>query len=472
LFAVLIAGNFLYMHTFDTLLGYWRKLTHGSVKRKIFGAATIIALLTLVTQLGSVAKELIVAAWFGTGDCLDAFLIAFLLPTFVINVVAGSFNAAFIPTFIHVTKERGPKAAQNLLSSILALSMGLLILVSLLIALLSPFYLPILGLGFSPDKLQLTKYLLLLLVPIIFFKGLSNIWAGVLNAGEHFALPAVAPIFVPLFAIVFILAGGKSWGIFALVSGTVIGFAVETLFIGYAIRQKGISLRPRFCSIDPDTRIVIGQYLSVVAGGLLMGSTELVDKAIASTLASGSVASLNYGNKVIVMVLGFAAMAIGTAVLPYFSRLIAEEGWDILRNTLYFYLRLIFLVTLPVVVLIYWFSEPLVHIIFQRGAFTVEDTDLVTSIQVFFCFQIPFYVAGIMLARLVSSLRANHILIWAASINITANVGFNILFIHVMGLKGIALSTSVVYMISFLFLFYFVNRIIGQRKQAHQQNRV
>ena len=94
------------MNRVDILLGHWRKLTGGSVSRKIFGAATVVAALTLVTQLGSIAKELTVGAWFGTADCLDAFLIAFLLPLFVINVVAGSFNAAFIPTFIQVTEKR------------------------------------------------------------------------------------------------------------------------------------------------------------------------------------------------------------------------------------------------------------------------------------------------------------------------------------------------------------------------------
>ncbi|RLB30558.1 MAG: virulence factor MviN [Deltaproteobacteria bacterium] len=454
------------LNRFEVILSYYGRLTHGSIKRKIFGAVTIIALLTLVTQLASVAKELTVAAWFGTADALDAFLIAFLLPTFVINVVAGSFTAAFLPTFIHLTEERGTNAAQDLLSGILAWSMVLLISVSLLMAVLAPFYLPILGLGFSPDKLQLTRSLLLLLLPVVFFKGLSNIWAGVLNAGEHFALPAMAPIFVPLFAIIFILIGGKAWGIFALVFGTVIGFGLETCSIGYALRLRGILLRPRFRSIDPDMRIVIGQYLPVVAGGLLMGSTELVDKAMAGALASGSVASLNYGNKVITMVLGLAAMAIGTAVLPYFSRLVAERGWDTLRSTLHFYLRLIFVIAVPVAILIYWLSEPLVRIIFQRGAFTGGDTALVAAVQAFFSFQIPFYIAGIMLARLVSSLRANHILMWAASINITANVGFNILFIHIMGLKGIALSTSIVYAISFLFLWHFTRRLISEREKG------
>ena len=454
------------MNKVDILLAHWWKLTRGSVNRKIFGAATIIAILTLVTQLASIAKELTIATLFGTADCLDAFLIAFLLPTFVINVVAGSFNAAFIPTFIQITEKKSFKAAQDLFSNIMAWSIGLLISITLLLAFFAPYYLPVLGLGFSPAKLQSTRYMLLILLPVIFFKGLSQIWAGVLNAGERFALAAIVPISVPLLAIVFLIAGGKAWGIFALVVGTVTGFGIETLLLAYAAKARGISLRPRLRAIDPDMQIVIAQYLPVVAGGLLMGSTELVDKAMAAALASGSVASLNYGNKVITLVLGLAATAIGTAVLPYFSRMVADKEWGHLRKTLKFYLRLIFVFAVPITLLIFWLSESLVNIIFQRGAFTAGDTRLVASIQAFFSFQIPFYIAGIMLARLVSSLRANHILMWGALINISINVGFNILFIYLMGLKGIALSTSLVYMISFLFLWFFVTRIIAQKQRG------
>ena len=173
------------MNKVDILLGHWRKLTRGSVSRKIFGAATVVAAFTLVTQLGSIARELTVAAWFGTADCLDAFLVAFLLPLFVINVVAGSFNVAFIPTFIRVMHEQGLRAAQELFSSIITLSIGLLIIISLLLALLAPYYLPVLGSGFSAAKLQMARYMLLFLLPVVFFKGLSNIWAGVLNAEER-----------------------------------------------------------------------------------------------------------------------------------------------------------------------------------------------------------------------------------------------------------------------------------------------
>ena len=109
-------------------------------------------------------------------------------------------------------------------------------------------------------------------------------------------------------------------------------------------------------------------------------------------------------------------------------------------------------------ILIYAFSDSIVNIIFQRGSFTTEDTAIVSPVQAYFAFQIPFYVAGIVVVRLISALRANHILMWGAAINLVVNIGFNILFIHYLGLKGIALSTSFVYLISFLFLVYFANQ--------------
>ena len=211
-------------------------------------------------------------------------------------------------------------------------------------------------------------------------------------------------------------------------------------------------------------RIVFGQYFPMVAGALIMGSTEIVDKSMAAALSSGSVSALNYGSKIISLFLGLAATAIGTVMLPFFSKMVAEEGWEDVRETLRFYLGLIFSITIPVVVVIFWFSEPLVHIIFQRGLFTSEDTQAVSSIQALFSFQIPFYIASIVVVRLISSLRANHILMWGAVINLSVNIGLNFLFIHYLGLKGIALSTSCVYFISFIFLFCFSYRLISSKE--------
>jgi putative peptidoglycan lipid II flippase len=105
-----------------------------------------------------------------------------------------------------------------------------------------------------------------------------------------------------------------------------------------------------------------------------------------------------------------------------------------------------------------------VKIVFQRGSFTAADTAVVSSVQALFAFQIPFYIASTVIVRLISSLRANHILMLGAILNLVSNIALNIIFIHYLGLKGISLSTSFVYMISFVFLLYFARKSIHREE--------
>lgn len=423
-------------------------------------AAAVVGFFTIFSQIGGFAKELTVAAWFGTGDALDAFLIALLVPTFAVNVLAGSLSASFLPTFIQVYKKQGIDGAQKILSKVVGWFVFFCFILSLLLILLVPFYLPVLCSGFSAEKVELTKLILYFLMPIIFLKGLSSICAGVLNVLENFALAAFLPILGPLAVIVLFLTGASSLGIYALVFGTMVGFGLETLIIGGAVYKQKFSLQPRLMGIDPDMRIIIGQFLPVVAGAVIMGSTEIVDKGMAAAFSPGSVAALNYGNKINAAALTLATTAIGTAVLPYFSRMAADREWNDIRRTFKFYLSLIFVLGVPAALVISGISETLVQIVFQRGSFTPQDTAAVAPVQALYAFQIPFYVASIVVVRLISSLRANHILMWGAVINLVANIALNVIFINYMGLKGIALSTSCVYLISFLFLFYFANNLI------------
>jgi putative peptidoglycan lipid II flippase len=407
-----------------------------------------------------------VAAWFGIGDALDAFLIAFLVPSFVVNLISGSLSAAFLPTFIQIYKHRGTAAAQNILSNVIAWFIALCIFLSLIIFCLAPHILSVLCSGFSAPKINLTKLILYILIPVILLKGLSNIGAGVLNALESFAFPAAVQIFAPLSAIVLIIAAGHSIGIYALVIGTLLGFGLETIFVSMALIKRKFSIRPRIIWENPEMKVIFGQFFPVVTGALIMGSTEIVDKGMAAALSAGSVATLNYGNKIIAAALALATTGIGTAVLPYFSRMVADREWKDIRSTIRFYLTLILAIGIPTALLIFGVSEHIVQFVFQRGSFTLQDTVAVAPVQALFALQIPFYVASIVVVRLISSMRANHILMWGAAINLIVNIILNIVFIKLMGLKGIALSTSCVYLVSFVFLFFFAAKLISREERT------
>lgn len=435
----------------QSLLRYWNKFTTGSTNRQIFGAAITVALMTVFVKAAAVGKELVVAWRFGTGDELDAFLIAYIIPSFIINVVAGSFNAALIPTYVRVREQEGMAAAQRLFSSVMVWSLGLLGITTLLMVAAAPLYLTWIAQGFSSEKLNLTFRLLCLIAPVVLINGMVVIWGALLNAGERFALAALSPIFTPASSVFFLLMA-PSLRIFALAVGLVCGLLLEMIILGLTLKRQGIFLLPRWYGFDRALRQVSGQYTPMLAGAFLMSSTTLVDQAMAATLSPGSVAALNYGYRVIAFPISLATTALGTAVIPYFSKMVAHHDWGKIRHTLQRYLLLTLVFSIPITGFIILFSTSIIHLLFQRGSFTESDTYLVSKIQALYALQIPFIIGSILLVRLISSLQANQVLMWGALLNLLSNVIVNYLLMKKLGVAGIALSTSCVMMISFCFL--------------------
>ncbi|MGB8690241.1 MAG: lipid II flippase MurJ [Microcoleus sp.] len=442
-------------------LDFRKKLTSGSTNRQIFGAAVTVGIGTGFVKVASVGKELVVAWKFGTAGDLDAFLIALVVPSLITNVIAGSFNAALIPTYIRVREQSGIKAAQKLFSGALVWSLGLLVIITILMLATSPLYLPIIAGGFSPEKLDLTYKLLWAIAPTILLGGIITIWGAVLNAGEHFALVALAPIITPAITILFLFLT-DSWGVFNLATGIVCGQFIEMMVVGIALHRQGISLLPKWYGFDTHLSEVAGQYAPMIAAAFLMCSTGLVDQSMAALLPSGSVASLNYGNRIIALPITISTTALSTAVIPYFSKMVAREDWTSVRHTLKRYMALIWAASIPLTGLIILFSEPIVQVLLQRGSFTARDTQLVAQIQACYAFQIPFYIGSILVVRLISAMRNNQILMWGSGGNLIVNISLNYLFMKWLGLPGIALSTSGVLCFSFFYLCFFANKCLNK----------
>jgi putative peptidoglycan lipid II flippase len=435
----------------------WQSVSTGSVNSKIFSAAIIVAGGTLFVKLIAVVKELVVAWKFGTADELDAFLIALMIPSLLIAVIAGSFNAALIPTYIKVRDHEGKAIAQKLFSSATVWSIGLLAIVTCLIIVTAPLYLPSITSGFAPKKLELTYHLLWIVSPMIILSGVGTIWGAVLNAGERFALVALTPILTSGATILLLLIN-QSGGIFNLAIGMIVGQLLEMGVVGHTLRKQGISLMPKWYGFDPNLREVASQYAPTIAGSFLMCSTGLVDQSMAATLPSGSVAALAYGNRIIALPIVIATTALSTAVIPYFSKMVALDDWKSIRQSLKQYLGLIFAASVPLTAFIILLSEPIVRILFQRGSFTAENSHLVAQIQACFALQIPFYIGCILVVRLHSAMRNNQMMMWGSAGNLIVNIGLNYLFMQWLGVVGIALSTSCVYLFSFLFLLFFLVR--------------
>lgn len=403
----------------------------------------------MISKIASTLKETVLARQFGVSDGLDAFLIAYIVPSAAINIIAGAISLALVPTYIQVRERDGLGAAQRLLGSITAWAAAMLLGVSVLLAAITPWILPQLASGFGPEKIALTRSLFWMLLPVLVVTGLSTTWGAILNAGERFVLAAVTPTVTPLVIMLLVYGTSVPWGVHSIAIGTLLGAIIEASLLAWGLKRQGISVLPRSFNLSPAVKQVIRQYGPLTVGCFLTSSSTVVDQCFAAAAGSGSVSALNYGGKIASVLSGVGAMAVATAVLPYFSQMAAKEDWKGLRRILGTYCGLILAVTIPLTLLFCLGSPLLVRLLFQRGAFTTEDTLIVASVQRCYLLQIPFFTLGMLCVRAVSALRANYILMWVAAISLGVNIALDYLFMKWYGVAGIALSTAVVYLVSF-----------------------
>lgn len=437
-----------------------------SINKKIFRAALAVALATVVVKAATTVKDLAVAHSFGRSDNLDAFLFAFMLPAFAINLIVAAVSAALVPVLVKTRQKEGENAAQQLLSSIMLLTGAALVAVAVVLVLLAPLYLPYLAHSFAPEKQELTRQFLYLLAPWLVLSGLATFLATVLNAIEKFAVPALIPILTPLVVFLCIVLWRSPGSGFALASGTVAGSFLEAAFLFNLARKHNIVGAVVWHGFGPQVRLVLSQTGPMMAGALLMGATSVVDQIMAAILGPGSVSALSYGYKIPAGLLAIGATALGTAALPYFSRMAAAGDWPGCRHTLKRYAALILSISIPATVLLMVFSRLLVRILFQRGAFTSLDTTVVSRVQACYALQIPFYVLCILFVRFISSVRRNDLLMYASAINLVVDIGMNLVLMRIWGVAGIAIATSIVTVVSFSFLCVCSIRLLSRQPRV------
>jgi putative peptidoglycan lipid II flippase len=409
---------------------------------------------------GTIAfKDLAVAHIYGVDGRLDAFLIAYLVPFFLTSLISGSFTASFIPTYVQVKAHGGEGEALDLISGLIYWGTITLLVLTVLLVGVMPLAFPLFQTGFTPAQLALTRGLFLIVLPIVVLTGYRAILSAVLNAEEKYARATLSTSIAPVVTAVFVLALSRPFGIYALAYGTLLGAFVELLILMAGMREKSIACFFRGKRDSRHLKTVLQQLLPMIAGAFLLGSTTMIDQLIAATAGPGSVSALDYGGKIVLLIAGVSATAIGTIVLPYFSRLVVNGDKAGIRHAFTTYGAVILAFTVPMTAAFMWGSEALVRFVFERGAFTAGDTKVVAAIQRYYVLQLPFFVLGNLFVRFISSLKANHLLMWGAVISLVLNIVLDFMLLNWMGIPGIALSTSIVYMISFFYLSFMSLRL-------------
>lgn len=434
--------------------------------RAILHAAASVAAASVLVKLIATAKEMAVAATFGRSDALDAFLAALLLPNLLVNLVADSMNQALVPTLVRVREREGAERAQLLFSSALLWLVVLLIAVSAAMLLLAPMVVPMVSLNFGPPKRALTLALYCALLPVVVLSGVASNCTAVLNSCDRFWLPTLAPAAISLALLAALLVGGPGAGIWTMVYATLAGTLLQTVLVALLLPRHGYRFCLRWRGATAAVQEVGRQYAPVLGSGLLASGGLLMDQAMAASLAAGSVAALAYANRFVSVALALMAGAISTAVVPSFSRFVAQEDWTGCRALVRRWVGILLAISVPCTVAMMAGARWLVGLTLQHGVFRPADTAVVTRVLILYAVQIPFYVASRVDYRFLVAARRTDLVLACGGMNLVLDVVLNLLLMRWMGVAGIALATSLWTLSTFVFLRYWAERLLRRHAAA------
>ena len=408
---------------------------------------------TVFSVLGKAAGFLIpffIAAWFGISSSTDAFFFAYGIILFLTGVFAPVIESVIVPYIAEARSKNEDVGA--FIGNILGISgVGLLALSSFLLAAAKPA-LSVMT-RFDPGTQGLIYRILLEVVPLVVLMVWSSLLAGSLNAYKKFALPALSPGFRALVAIGAILALKGAFGVQAIAFGYLAGEAVRLAILLYLIRRKALfRLRLSF-RLAPSILEFLKTASSQSIGMAVFGMSPLIDKTMASWLGKGSVSALYYADRLYMVPAAFAESGVMVSVLSHWSQRYYESGGQRLEADMKKAVKIIGVGSLLVTLILVLFHGPIVNIALNRGAF--DPAKLPEVGMVWVCLLLGFvpYMLGTIYVRGHIVLKNTKVLMRCAFYMCFLNIALNYLLMRFLNVEGIALSTSICYAFSFVYVF-------------------
>ncbi len=393
--------------------------------------------MTFISRLLGLVREVAMSAAFGAGMVTDAFNIAFRIPNFLRRLFAeGSFSLAFVPVLTEVKEKQSPEALREVIARTAGTLGAILLVVTALGVFGAEWVVRLFAAGAvdEPAKFALTTDLLRVTFPFLLFVSLTALAGAVLNAFNHFALPALTPVILnlcwiagalwlaPLFDVPIMAVG---WAIFA-------AGLLQLLFLLPALRRLGMLVWPRWGWNHPQVRRIRQVMLPTLFGSSIAQVNLLLDTLIASFLITGSQTWLGQTDRLLEFPLGLFGVALGTVILPSLSRHHVTTDAAAFSRALDWGLRTALLIAAPAMLGLMLLAEPLVATLFLHGRFTPHDVAMASLSLAALSFGLPAFVLVKVVAPAFYARGDTRTPVRAGVVAMVANMVLNLLLVGLL----------------------------------------
>ncbi len=418
-------------------------------RRRLAVNTAIFTVFTGLSRVAGLFREVAASAYFGTQGRFSAFTIAFQIPNLARSLVADSaLTAAFVPVFTELLEQRRRREAFQLAGTLFVIITAGLGALTALFILLAQFIVPLfIGPTFSGQLVHLTIGLSQVMFPVVLLFALNGLVVGILNAYDHFSIPAIAPLVWNL-VIIGCLIGMRhlftgDGQIYAYAIGVLLGTVVQLLMALPMLRRIDFRLRPSFHWRDPRVRQVFALMIPVTIGLGILNFDIFLNDTLGSLISVQAPRSIDAAFRIYMLPQGMFSVALGTVLFPALSRAAARHDMNLLRQTMANGIRQIFLLLVPAAAITVALSTPIVRLLYQHGSFGSDSTNRVSLALFWYSFSMPFAGANALLARSFFSLQRPWLPTAIAAGSLVLNAAVSIGLYKPLGIAGPVLGTVI-----------------------------
>jgi putative peptidoglycan lipid II flippase len=420
-------------------------------------AAGKVSIAVLISRILGLVRDQFFAKLFGAGLFNDAWIVALRIPNLLRDLFAeGALSAAFLPTFTENLRNRGREQAFLLANLVLSCLLILLGMLAVFLFFFSESFVTLLAAGYRdvPGKVEITSVLIRILSPFLMLIAMATVAMGVLNALNHYFLPALAPAFFNvalILAAIFLVPEFAARGIvpiYAMGVGAIVGGILQFAVQIPLLRREGFRFHFRIDLHHPGIRRILRLIGPAIIGVSAVQLNVLVNTQLASFLQdNGPVSWLNYAFRIMYMPIGLFGVAVGVVNLREVSVFAAGGRIQELKETVANSVKMVSFLAIPSTVGLIVLAAPIIDVIFERGDFTASDTRFTSYALIAYALGLFAYSCNKVYVPTFYALDDTktpvRISVLAVAINIVINVTLIILLPAGLKFVGLALGTAI-----------------------------
>jgi len=438
------------------LNGFWLKLR---AKSLVWDTLTTTFLSTIGKGIGFLIP-LFIAFWFGITSETDAFFFAYGLILFLSGIFAPVVESVIVP-YIAEARAKNEDIGRFVGGISGVSGVGLLVLTVAVLLVIKPILSVITR--FDSQALNLVYWLLIEAAPLVILLVWTSILAGTLNAYQKFAFPAISPAFRAIVNLSIIFIFKDRLGVHAIAWGYVVGEVVRLAILVGVIKRLNLFKLGISLQLDPKFKEFLKTASYLTIGMTAVGLNPIVDKTMASWLGKGSVSVLHYADRLYAIPVLFITSGLMVTLLSHWSERYYESSNPRLKEDIKKAIRGIMPIALVITVVLILFHQPIVKLVFGRGAFAQERLPEVGWVWVCYLFGFVPYILGMVFVRVHLTLKNTKVLMRYGFYSVFLNILLNYILMMYLKVAGIALATT---LISLFYLFYlgraFIKRRLGK----------